>query len=238
MMSSKIQVTALAHVHYQHPSLSTINTFLTDFGLVEAGISSDPQRIYYRGFGPNPYVYIAEQSPDGKRHFLGGTWVAASLDDLNTAAKHPTANSIRENDGPGGGKIVTLTDPNGFPVSFVHGQTLRSKYTEDSSYFREETAGIAANTAVEKPRKGTFRRFQQGPSPVNKLGHYGFIVPKSRYRETLDWYLGLMNLKPTDAVFDPLTGKDQTCFNHIDLGEVFTDHHVSILDLMGSCKQD
>jgi hypothetical protein len=165
MMSSKTQVTALAHVHYQHPSLSTINTFLTDFGLVEAGTSSNPQRIYYRGFGTNPYVYIAEQSPDSKRHFIGGTWVAASLDDLNTAATHPTASGIRENDDPGGGQIVTLTDPNGFPVSFVHGQTLRSKDAEDLTYFREETAGIVANTALEKPRKGAFRRFPARPEP-------------------------------------------------------------------------
>jgi hypothetical protein len=36
-----------------------------------------------------------------------------------------------------------------------------------------------------------------------------------------------MNLKPTDVVFNPRTGEDETCFNHIDLEEVFTDHHVS-----------
>jgi hypothetical protein len=225
MATTKIQVTALAHVHYQHPDLSKAITFFADFGFVEAATSDNPKRIYYRGFGPNPYLYIAEQSPDSKRHFLGGTWVTESLEDLHKAAKHPSASGIRDNDGPGGGQIVTLTDPNGFPVSFIHGQTMRTPDTDGTSYFHEETGGVVANTAVEKPRKGAFRRFQPGPSPVNKAGHYGFIVPKSRYRETLAWYLELINLTPTDVVFDGESGEDETSFNHIDLGEVFTDHH-------------
>jgi hypothetical protein len=227
MSSKKITVVRLAHVHYQHPSLEKASTFLDDFGFVEA-LKTD-SRIYYHGYGVQPYVYIAEQSPDSKRHFLGGTWVVESEQDLEIAASHPEATGIRDNTAPGGGKIVSLTDPNGFLVSFVWGQALREESSppENQVIFHEESAGVAVNTALERPRKGQFRRFRQGPSPVSRLGHYGFIVPKSRYRKTLDWYLGIMNLKPTDAVFDPATGEDETCFNHIDAGEQFTDHHVS-----------
>ncbi|KAJ5723805.1 hypothetical protein N7488_001840 [Penicillium malachiteum] len=34
-----------------------------------------------------------------------------------------------------------------------------------------------------------------------------------------------MNLKLTDAVFDPESGNDNTCFLHLDLGPDYADHH-------------
>lgn len=35
-----------------------------------------------------------------------------------------------------------------------------------------------------------------------------------------------MNLVPTNAVFNPKTDKDTTCFMHIDLSITYTDHHI------------
>jgi hypothetical protein len=89
------------------------------------------------------------------------------------------------------------------------------------------TGGANFNTATEKLRNGPTRRFKHGPSPIYKLGHYGIGVPRAKYKETMDWYRSVLNLKPTDAIFDPKTDDEITCFNHIDLGEEFTDHHVS-----------
>jgi hypothetical protein len=83
------------------------------------------------------------------------------------------------------------------------------------------------NLPSEKPRKGEFIRVQQRPSRIHKLGHYGFMVPPDQHRSTLDWYTSTFNLKVTDSVYDPETGKDNTCFLHIDKGPVYTDHHVS-----------
>jgi hypothetical protein len=226
MASEKIKVLRLAHVHYQHPDLDKAASFLEDFGLIEN--NRTPSRIYYRGIGVQPYIYVAEKSPDSQRHFLGGTWVVESAKDLQKAASHPGSSEIKPNDGPGGGQVVTIVDPNGFNVSFIHGQTFRNDNPEDLSYIREEAVGIASNTSLQKPRKGNFRRFKQGASPVAKLGHYGYMVPEENYQRTMDWYTSIMNLKPTDAIYNPETGEDETCFNHIDLGETFTDHHVSI----------
>lgn len=209
----------LAHVVYQHPDLDKALKFLFDFGFVEA--QRTDKRVYLRGYGTQPFVYVAEQSPDDKRHFIGGYWVVDSIEELEKAASHPSASSIEDSAAPGGGKVVTVEDPHGHKVGFVHGQTLREK---DGPTLLEKTDPLF-NGAAEKPRRGAFRRFKQAPSPVHKLGHYGFVVPASHFESTRSFYTSLMNLEATDAVFNPATGKDQTCFFHIDLGAEYTDHH-------------
>jgi hypothetical protein len=219
-----MKVVRLAHVHYQHPDLNRALLFLNDFGMVEEARVDG--KVYLRGYGCQPFLYIAEQSPDDKRHFIGGYWVVAEAAELEKAATKPNASSIQDCEGPGGGKVVTIQDPNGITVGFIHGQVLREQNGR-LGYLEREDSGHIANSSTEKPRKGEFRRFDAGASPVHKLGHYGFVVPGDAYEKTQEWYTGLMNLKPTDSVFDPKTGKDETCFNHIDLGSEFTDHHVS-----------
>ncbi|KAF2186229.1 oxidoreductase [Zopfia rhizophila CBS 207.26] len=223
-MPKKINVIRLSSVHYQVPDLSRERDFLKDFGLTE--VARDNSRSFFTGFGVEPYVFFAEQSPDSKRHFLGGSWAAATEEDLRLAASHPKASQIHDRQGPGGGKIVTITDPNGFPVSFIFGQQLkpRGEPTMISRSSRDDSE-LIQNKAYDKPRKGKFRRFNPGPSPVHKPGHYGYGVPASKYKETFEWYTSLMNLSPTDAVFDPQTGEDKTCFMHIDLGMEYSDHH-------------
>jgi hypothetical protein len=226
MPDAKIRVTRLSHVHYQYPNLEESLRFLRDFGFEEA--DSRAGRTYLRGYGKDPFLTIAEQSPDDKRHFIGGFWVVESYEDLQKAASLPSASRIQDLNAPGGGKYVTATDPNGFLVGFVFGQELHDPANQFPA-LNLETKTQAANTAITKPRRGDFRRFTQGPSPVHKLGHYGYVVPKSQYTKTLQWYMSTLNLKPTDAIYDSKTGEDETVFCHIDLGAKYTDHHVRLL---------
>jgi hypothetical protein len=179
---------------------------------------------------------VAEKSPDDKRHFVGAYWVVESAEELEKAASNADASAIHDSSAPGGGQVVTVQDPNGFKVGFIHGQELREKDGAGDDNKKNQQAPVVdileksdpiPNGAIDKRRKGKFRRFDQGASPVHKLGHFGFVVPGTKFESTLDFYTSLINLKPTDAVFNPVTGKDETCFCHIDLGPEFTDHHVS-----------
>jgi hypothetical protein len=224
MTDISINVVRLGHVHYQHANFDRAAAFLGDFGLVEE--LRTRTRLYLRGYGVQPFVYVLEQSPDDKNHFLGGYWVVDSREELEKAAKLPGATAVTILDGPSGGEVVTVPDPNGNLVGFIHGQSLRVDDRTVGTLERGGSSG-AQNTAVAKSRKGTFRRFSAGPSPVHKLGHYGYMVPPPKFEETLSWYTSVMNLKPTDCVFDPSIGQDQTCFMHIDLGQRYSDHHVS-----------
>ncbi|KAJ5812012.1 hypothetical protein N7474_008313, partial [Penicillium riverlandense] len=231
MTISKIRVTRLAHVHYAHPDLDKALEFLQDFGLVVKSsrtTQTGSRKSYLRGYGTQPFIYVAEQSSDSQRHFLGGYWVVESAEDLHKAASHPNAVAgIEESIAPGGGQVVRLRDPNGIIVGFVHGQTLcdTDETTSRLEVKESEYTSSKPNEAVRKDRRGGFRRFQKGASPVHKLGHYGLIVPAGVYQGTLDWYWGLMNLKPSDYVVNPETGVTETVFNHVDLGKEYTDHH-------------
>ncbi|KAF1813349.1 Glyoxalase/Bleomycin resistance protein/Dihydroxybiphenyl dioxygenase [Eremomyces bilateralis CBS 781.70] len=222
MVSDKIRVVRLSHVHYKHPDLAKAVKFFGDFGLVTE--DERDGRTFLRGYGAQPFVHLAEQSPDEKRHFAGGYWVVDSEAELEKAASLPGASSIQNLDAPGGGRVVTVPDPNGNTVGFVYGQTLRSPDVDVGALERKDS-GHASNTAVEKPRKGAVRRFLPGASPVHKLGHYGYVVPQNKFEESFSWYTTTINLKPTDAVFDPVSNKDDTVFMHIDLGSQYADHH-------------
>jgi len=67
-------------------------------------------------------------------------------------------------DAPGGGFRVEVTDPEGFPVSFIWGQKARTRNLSD---YRPET--LVVNTEASKPRKGAFQRFTKGPAAVHKV---------------------------------------------------------------------
>lgn len=220
----RIRVTKLAFIHYQHPDLARSVEFFIDFGLVEAERSQT--MVFLRGSGSDPYVYVAEQSPDHERHFVGAYYVVASYKSLEDATRLPGASQIESNMGPGGGWAVKVPDPNGFIVGFVFGQQTREFSVADLQ-LELNPSDSGPNLAEKKYRLGGTRRFAHGPSPVNKLGHYGISTPKHQYASTLAWYMRVLNLKPTDALFDPVTNEELTCFLHIDLGAEYTDHHVS-----------
>jgi catechol 2,3-dioxygenase-like lactoylglutathione lyase family enzyme len=224
MAFNRVHVTSLAHVHYQHPDLEKSLAFFKDFGLIEE--SRQPNKSFLRGNGSQPYLYVAEQSADYNRHFIGAYWNVASFNELEIAKSLPEASDIEDNDGPGGGKVVRVKDPHGFVVGFLFGQTFRTLQKELLE-LEVSPSESHSNTATEKFRQGPTRRFRHGPSPVHKLGHYGIGVPKASYKKTMDWYMTVLNLKATDVIFDPKTGEEITCFAHIDLGPEYTDHHVS-----------
>ncbi|KAH7037078.1 LOW QUALITY PROTEIN: Glyoxalase/Bleomycin resistance protein/Dihydroxybiphenyl dioxygenase [Microdochium trichocladiopsis] len=227
----KIKVLRLASVHYQHPNLESATKFLLDFGMIER--QRDESRIYFSGYGQDQYIYVAEQSLTSRRAFIGATWEVESRKDLETAAAQPNATPIEEDHGPGGAKRVSIQDPNGFLVSFIHGQSrLMGSATMETNRIVGDEKPIV-NLVDEKPRRGHFR---SGPSPVHKLGHYGYMVPHDKYETTFNWYTSLINLVPTDAVFNPETGKDVTCFMHIDLGPIYTDHHSFFLGVSPNGK--
>ncbi|KAI9736302.1 MAG: hypothetical protein M1834_001188 [Cirrosporium novae-zelandiae] len=226
--SHKVQLDHVAHVHYQHPDLAKTHRFLLDFGLTS--VLETPTRIYYSGFGAQPYIYVAEQSPNSDRAFVGGAWVVKSYADLELAAGLPNASEIQEADGPGGGKVVIVKDPNGFEMRLLHGQEPRQAETPEQL--------SEANTASKKPRKGAFVRIKPSPCKVHKLGHYGYCVKHTVFQDTLKWYTSHFNMSLTDVVYDPSLGMDTTCFYHIDKGVEYTDHHSFFLAAQSDDKSN
>lgn len=177
----QIRIVKLLFMQYQHPDLEEITTFLqgghfvnpcvcynpdadhaTDFGLTV--VKSTPQARWFGGYGSEPYVYQARRGP---RRFGGGAFLVETYADLEKALKvkgsKVLSNGIESMDeAPGGGYIITLEDPEGFPISLVHGQKERQAQVDLPT-------PITLNYEVTKPRTRKFQRFTQGPAAVYKV---------------------------------------------------------------------
>jgi hypothetical protein len=155
---SRIQLTRLSYVIYEHPSIDTFRKFATDFGFVEAGTNTKDGSIYYRGYGEDPYLYIARPAQgNGRKRFIGAGFAAKAADDFEKASKLEGAEMADMNDRPGGGKSVVLHDPNGFEMVVVWDQQPRTPPSHGvSSLVGQPTV----NGAIDKRRKGTWAAYQ------------------------------------------------------------------------------
>lgn len=73
------------------------------------------------------------------------------------------SNGIEElTDAPGGGYMVTIEDPQGFPVNFITGQA-------EVKEQKEMPEKLLVNYEMDKPRAKSFQRFEAGPAEVHKV---------------------------------------------------------------------
>lgn len=115
--------------------------------------------IWYRGYGSDNYVYYAVK---GEKKFLGGAFEVASREELEKAAKLEGATEIKEmKDAPGGGCMVTVLDPEDFPVNLVFGQ--------EPVQPRDDRNILPLNYGTDKTRVRKFQRFSPGPAAVHKV---------------------------------------------------------------------
>ncbi|KIV96714.1 hypothetical protein PV10_00541 [Exophiala mesophila] len=228
--SKQVKIVKLSHMRYQHPDLNKITTFLRDFGL-HVTKKGDNER-WYRGYGSDQYVYYAKQGP---KQFLGGTFEVESRDELEKVLTLPGIKPLTDGveemkNAPGGGYIVSVEDPQGFPVNFICGQ---SAVVEE----RKKPGKLVFNDETDKPREKSFQRFEPGPAEVHKLGHFGLNVED--FPAAMDWYTRHFNIVPSDILYvplekiDPETGaparKEVALFAHIDRGQDLVDHHTMFL---------
>jgi len=212
----RIRILKTAFVIYYHADLSSARQFYLDFGLTIASERAGAE-IFFQGYGTEPYVYIARQASDGASRFGGAAYAVETRAELDRAANTiPGASKISALDGPGGGEIVTLTDPAGHKVHLVFGQV-------EKGVEAPQLKKLVVNYEDDKPRKGRFQRFTTGPALVHRWGHYGVTYRQGEYQIMYDWYTTKLALAPSDVVHRD--DKPVTCFFHIDRGLEFTDHH-------------
>ena len=86
-------------------------------------------------------------------------------DDFNyRAMKVPGASGVQDlSEAPGGGQMVTIVDPDGFPFNVMFGQ----EGCEDAS--ADPVEKLRVNYPNEKQRIRQFNRFEPGPAAVHKV---------------------------------------------------------------------
>ncbi|KAF4892117.1 Metapyrocatechase 2 [Colletotrichum fructicola] len=210
----KINLVRISHIYYTYKDLQRSKAFFEDFGFVEAQRSNG--RVYYRGYGAEPFIAcVSVGSEDG---FGGAAFAVESEDDLIYASETlPSATKPYDLiDAPGGGSCVSFrSSVDGFSFHLVFGQKMLST----NASFPE----LDFNFPTKKHRNaGTFQRFEKGPAPVHKLGHFGVCV--TDFQKTYDFFTSRFNFIPSDLVHDH-TGRNVTAFLRLDRGEKLVDHH-------------
>ena len=110
-----MRLKGLHHARFAVTDLDKTERFATDFGLKT--VKREPGRLFMRTDGGDAYCYVAEQA--AARGFTGLAFSVEGVGDLEEAIARHGASPIRDLDGPGGGKAVTLIDPEGLAFDLV-----------------------------------------------------------------------------------------------------------------------
>jgi catechol 2,3-dioxygenase-like lactoylglutathione lyase family enzyme len=206
-----VKAVALTHLIVERPDLALAESFLADFGL-ETCTRSDSV-LFMRGTAPAPYCYRVHKASSAR--FIGMGFAVASRADLEQLARLPGASAVTPVTYPGGGECVTLTDPAGFRIEAIHGQTSFGELPQ--------RAALAVNCG----NRGHARINQTQRPPVRapeiiKLGHV--VIEVADYQSCSAWYTQHLGLIPSDVQVLP-DGSPAVTFFRLDLGETPADHH-------------
>jgi catechol-2,3-dioxygenase len=205
---SATKVIDVAYVRFAAPDLGVMSSFLADFGLAsfEHGAS-----LYGFGAGDAPFIHVTEQ---GDSAFLALGFRAATLTDLETLACLDNR-EVKAFDGPGGGQIVSLTDPDGRCIEVIAGQMMR-----DKSHIGGDMR--IWNHSRARERKGRATTIRTRPSSVVRLGHC--VLDVGDFRECELWYKERFGLLTSDEI-ELAPGHALGAFFRCDRGAEPTDHH-------------
>lgn len=206
-----IKIEDIAHVRFAAPDLSTMRSFLEDFGM---HCFEESGRLYGKGSDGQPFVHVTEP---GDAKFLAVGFRAETIADLETlaAAEGLAVEDLNE---PGGGKIIRLVDPDGYGVDVVAGQTMG----EASVPFPD----APRNTAAAKVRFRATVRLEAAPAHVHRIGHA--VLKVRDFRVSEKWYkdrFGFLTSDEVEAAKDVPLGAFMRC----DRGDKPADHHTLFL---------
>jgi catechol 2,3-dioxygenase-like lactoylglutathione lyase family enzyme len=203
---STIKVEDVAYVRFTAPDLDAMEVFLTEFGLVHAARTADA--LYMRGTGPEPYAHVTQKGAPG---FVGVAFRAGSVADLEKLAR-AEGKPVEALDGPGGGKMVALTDPDGHRLEIVAGREPAAEIAV--------TRDFPTNDAFFYPRQNNPKRVGQGPSHVKRLGH--LVLGVSDFPRAQAWWQARLGFIASDQWPEE---NPRGAFMRCDRGAMPVDHH-------------
>ncbi len=217
---STIKIEDIAYVRFSAPDLDAMEVFLSEFGLTRA--HRDSETLYMRGAGPNPFAHVTHL---GEAGFQGLGFRAESVADLETLAQADDT-SVAASDAPGGGRIVTLKDPDGFRVDVIAGDVKAAPLPLPS---REPV-----NNGRETLRTNLLKRVPSGPAHVKRLGHA--VLNVTDFRVSEGWYKSHFGFITSDEIAIDGLPDSIGAFMRCDRGDQPTDHHTLFLVGAGSPK--
>jgi catechol 2,3-dioxygenase-like lactoylglutathione lyase family enzyme len=200
----------LTHLIFERRDLGQAEQFLTDFGLFTAHRTDDA--LYLKGCDDSAYCYHVVRG--SKDRFVGLGLEVLSHQEMVSLGLLPGATALRPADRPGGGMLLTLTDPSGFLVEILHGQERVEAPPHRHS--------LALNGPDRSPRVDTFQRPPIAPPEVVRLGHV--VLETADFQATAGWYTQHLGFIPSDVQVLP-DGSPAVTFLRLNRGDTPTDHH-------------
>nr|WP_315050481.1 VOC family protein [uncultured Brevundimonas sp.] len=209
--SPTIRANRLAYLIFERPDLDRAIRFLVDFGLQVCFRNDDLALL--RGTAGEPYCYRIARGR--KARFVGMGFEAGSSDDLQRFAEVvPGASAVEPAADPAGGHRVRATDPSGFDVEIVFGQSAEPEL--------DRRGPLPWNLDGQAARINTPQRPPIQPPDVMRLGHV--VLEAADYQRTAAWYTEHLGLIPSDVLLLP-DGSPAVAFMRLDLGDKPADHH-------------
>ena len=209
---SLLKIEDVAYARFRAPDLAQMRAFLEDFGL--AVTEATPTRLVARGAGPAPVAHVTEL---GEAGFAGVAFRAESVADLERLAAAEGA-PVEALDLPGGGRVVTMKDPDGYRVDVVAGQAPAEPLPLPR--------GQVWNRSDARERLRTTKRIAAGAANVVRLGHV--VLNVSDFRASERWYKARLGLITSDEIrLSPEFALG--AFLRCDRGDEPTDHHTLFL---------
>ncbi len=206
-----IKVDDIAHVRFAAPDLGVMRAFLDDFGMA---CFEEGGRLFGKGSDGRPFVHVTEP---GAAKFLALGFRARSVEDLSRLAAQEGV-AVEDFAAPGGGKIVRLTDPDGYGVEVVAGQTKGEPAPAPADHPR--------NTIAAQPRFRAPVRLQPAPAHVRRIGHA--VLKVSDFRRSEAWYKERFGFLTSDEV-EAAKNVPLGAFMRCDRGDLPADHHTLFL---------
>ena len=213
-----IKVHDLAWLEFQKPDLVRAEAFAHAFGFIT--VSRSGEELQLRGSDPGSPCVLIRRGPTSR--FIGAAFIAADeadvlrLAEANGAATRALPETI-------GGLAVDLVDPSGMPVRVVAGtRQLEALPAQSAQTFNFGTELRRVNAVQRPPRQ---------PARVQRLGHV--VLQRTKYRESLDWYLDQLGMIVSDFLFFPGQRDHGPTMSFIrcDRGQTLADHHTIALAL-------
>lgn len=199
----------LLFAHFERPDLDQAERYLCDFGLTRAARTEN--ELFMRGAQPQPYSYRVTLGRDAR--FLGFGLSVPKAEDpetLSCAFRCP----VERADGPGGGSIVRLCDPEGVAVHVLHAFTPATPLPIRSQIRHNAPSQIVRVNDTQRPRVE--------PPQVTKLGH--LVLEALDFDRSVRWYMDTFGFIPSD-VMCVTDGTPVGSFMRLDRGHDPTDHH-------------
>ena len=209
----------VAFPRFSAPDLDVMERFLVTFGM--QCVHRDADALYMRGTDADHHVHVTH---GGEPAFLGLAFEAAA-EDLDTLAA-ATGVPVEDNDEPGGGRIVRLSDPDGRRVDVVAGiATLDPLPVQPHAPLNRGDARV---------RVDELQRVPIGPSQVKRFGHAA--IKTASLGTTAGWYQETLGLLVSDDVHLGDPSEPVGSFLRCDRGDDPADHHALLVIGTGEVK--